>query len=156
MPRRRGFFRRIADSLTGAFDRLTDFFGKPEEASEEPSRRPPDFFPPEPPPEPPPPPAPPLEREELRIWRNRAVGRDKQDMDAFREWEELYTNSVEALDMDRADFLAYWDEFLRAYYLTRGERGSISRARFHSDIGIRSRDWEMDWQEWREVKRGTP
>lgn len=156
MARRRGFFRRIADSLAGAFDRLTDFFG---ESTEEPSRRPPDVFPPEspePPRERPPPPAPPLEREETRIWRQRSVGRDKQDMDAYRDWLDLYTNSVEALDMNRADFLAYWDEFLRAYYLTRGERGSISRTRFHQDIGIRSRDWEMDWQEWREVKRGTP
>jgi hypothetical protein len=155
VARRRGFFQRIADSLAGAFDALTGFFGTPEETPEEPPRRPPDFFPPEPPPERPPP-EPPSERDELRIWRNRAVGRDKQDMDDFRDWLDLYNNSVEALDMDRADFLAYWDEFLRAYYLTRGERGSISRTRFHQDIGVRSRDWEMDWDEWRERKRGTP
>jgi len=58
--------------------------------------------------------------------------------------------------MDDREELQFWDEFLRAYYLTRDERGSVTRDRFHRDIGIRKRDWEMDWEEWRELKRGTP
>jgi len=84
------------------------------------------------------------------------VGRDRRDPELFAEWRELYLNSVAPLQMGDREELQFWDEFLRAYYLTRDERGSVIRDRFHRDIGIRSRDWEMDWQEWREVKRGTP
>jgi hypothetical protein len=77
-------------------------------------------------------------------------------MDLFREWHDLYRNSVEALDMDRPDFEYFWDEFLRAYYLTTHERGHVTRNAFHRNIGIRQRDWEMDWEEWRNLRRGTP
>jgi hypothetical protein len=77
-------------------------------------------------------------------------------MDGMRDWLNLYNEGVEALELDRGEYLKFWDEFLQAYYLTRGERHSITRDRFHRNIGIRRQDWQMDWAEWREIKRGTP
>jgi len=52
------------------------------------------------------------------------------------------------------DIERYWDEFLRAYFLTTGESGYVTRERFHDDTGIPP--GEMDWELWRALKRGTP
>jgi hypothetical protein len=68
----------------------------------------------------------------------------------------LYQNATAPLQMSDAEENQFWDEFLRAFYLTSGEKGSLPRDRFYRNIGIRKRDFEMDWQEWREIKRGTP
>lgn len=156
MARRGGILARIGKALSRIGDALQDFFGVPEEPPPEPPRRrfPPEPEPPPPPPEPPP--EPPLFNDEARIWRNVTVGNDRYDMDAMRDWLQLYEQGVGALDLPRDEFLQFWDEFLRAYYLTRAERGSLTRDRFHRNIGIRRRDWEMDWDEWRALKRGTP
>lgn len=77
-------------------------------------------------------------------------------MDLMRDWLTLYSEGVDALELDSAEYNQFWREFLKAYYLTRGERGSIKRDTFHRHIGIRRQDWQMDWAEWREIKRGTP
>lgn len=93
---------------------------------------------------------------ENRIWRDRAIGRDEDDYFLQSNYRELYENATAPLQLDEAEDRRFWGEFLQAFYLTSGERGSISRDRFYRNIGIRKRDFEMDWQEWREIKRGTP
>jgi hypothetical protein len=72
------------------------------------------------------------------------------------DWFNLYRNAVDALNMDEEDFFRLWGDFLKAFYLVSGERGSIKRDTFYRRIGIRKRDWEMDWNAWRSMKRGTP
>lgn len=146
---RRGFLGRITDALRG-------LFGVPS---------------PEEPPEPPPPPKPPeapvppgggggggggFDNAPWRIWQEEAKGRDRYDTGAFNQWWDLYQNATAPLQMSDAEENQFWDEFLRAFYLTSGEKGSLPRDRFYRNIGIRKRDFEMDWQEWREIKRGTP
>jgi hypothetical protein len=112
--------------------------------------------PPQPPPEGPGRGAPPRFNDEYQIWRDTAHGNDRRSPGLMGEWWDLYKNSVAPLQMDRDEELEYWEKFLQAFYLTSGERGSLPRDRFYRDLGVRKRDFGMDWQEWRELKRGTP
>lgn len=79
----------------------------------------------------------------------------------YSEWREIYDNfSATFLDpsasneVNNAEVERYWDEFLRAYYLTTSESGFILRRQFHTDTGIP--ESEIDWDLWRSIKRGTP
>jgi hypothetical protein len=146
VPRSRGLFSRITNALGKAFDRLGDFFG--------PGAEPAPVPPPAPPP--PPPPSPPILTRENAIWRDVTRGTDRFDSDLMRDWFELYRNSVEPLQLDEDEFYEFWRDFLKAFYLTTGERGHIKRDTFYRRLGVRKRDFGMDWQEWRELKRGTP
>ena len=146
MPRQRGLFSRLTGALGKVFTGLGDFFERKAEPG---------------PPAPPPPPSPPVPpptglTRESRIWRDVAKGNDRYDSGQMSEWFEMYRNAVDPLQLDDDEFDQFWEEFLRAYYLTTGERGHIKRDRFHRDLGVQARDWEMDWEEWRQLKRGTP
>jgi hypothetical protein len=78
----------------------------------------------------------------------------------YREWREVYDplsvifeyHDTDAEDDEEVE--EYWDEFLRAYYLTTGEENYVLRDQFHNDSGIPKS--ELDWDLWREIKRGTP
>lgn len=79
----------------------------------------------------------------------------------YSEWREIYDSfSATFLDpsasneVNNAEVERYWDEFLRAYYLTTSESGFIFRRQFHADTGIP--ESEIDWDLWRSIKRGTP
>lgn len=78
----------------------------------------------------------------------------------YEDWRDIYDPmSVNFIDESDADATAreteqYWDEFLRSYYLTSHESGSVPRDQFHRDSGIPRR--RVDWEEWRNSKRGTP
>ena len=72
------------------------------------------------------------------------------------EWFRLYEQSVEPLHLDEEEFYRFWADFLKAFYLVTGERGSIKRDTFYRRIGVRKQDFGMDWAEWRNMKRGTP
>ena len=151
MARGGGFLSRIGKALGNAIRDLTDFFGGEAEPEPEP--------PPSPPTPPPPPPEPPREpplTPEQQIWRDITRGTDRYDSDQMREWLDLYTNAVEPLNMTDDEFREFWGDFLKAFYLVSGERGSIKRDTFYRRIGVRKRDFGMDWQEWRAMKRGTP
>lgn len=141
---RRGFLGRVWDAVKRIIT-----------PPQEPPRREPPPGPPVPPPEGPGG-APPKFSDEYEIWRDITVDRDRQNPELFAEWRELYENATAPLMMNATEDLIYWRQFLRAYYLTLGERNSLSRRQFHMNIGVRQRDWEMDWEEWRELKRGTP
>jgi hypothetical protein len=151
MPRR-GLFGRIADGLGKIFKGLGDLFGE----GAEPAPPAPPPAPPRPPVRPPPVEPPPEFTRETQIWREIAKGRDRYDSDLTAEWFELYRNAVEPVMVDEEDFWHFWGEFLRAFYLTTAERGHLKRDDFYQRIGIRKRDFEMDWETWRELKRGTP
>jgi len=149
MARGEGLFGRIAKGLGRLAEGLGNWFGEGEPS-------PPPRAPPPPPTPPAPPPEPPALTRENKIWREVAKGPDKRDTGTMADWFELYQNAVDPLDMDEGEFFQFWREFLRAFYLTSGERGSIKRDTFYRRIGVRKRDFGMDWQEWRELKRGTP
>lgn len=150
---RRGFLARFTDAVKGFF-------------------RPPAESPGPPPPPPTPPPGgggggggffPPGDGSggdgltpENRIWRNRAIGPDEDNYVLQSDYRDLYENATAPLHLDAEEDARFWDEFLRAFYLTLNEKGSMPRDRFYRSIGIRKKDFEMDWQEWREIKRGTP
>lgn len=74
----------------------------------------------------------------------------------YQEWRELYDPLGQIFryhgdrDADDAEVENYWDEFLRAYYLTTADPGHVPRERFHSDTGIPQS--EVDWDLWREIK----
>lgn len=139
MPRRRGIFGRIADWFRGA---------------------------PEPVYEPPPTPEPPLkslppkpseyDRKQRRIF-NDVTSDNGID---YEEWKEVwgpmstvYNYIDDDAEREEAE-LNGWDEFLRAYYLTSDEPGAISREQFHQDTNIPPS--RVDWEVWRNIKRGTP
>jgi hypothetical protein len=150
MARGGGFLSRIAKGLGNAVKGLGDFFG----VGGEPEKP---VLPPVPPPAPPPePPRPPAITRENGIWQDVAKGRDRDDSDLMAQWFELYRNAVDPLILDDDEFYGFWRDFLKAFYLVSGERGSIKRDTFYRRIGVRKRDFQMDWQEWRELKRGTP
>jgi hypothetical protein len=149
-PRRRGILRRIADALT-------EFFGGPAEPT--PTREP--VPEPEPPLRPLPPREPPVTGHESRmrgIFENIAGTLTGTD---YLEWRQVYDqfsatfiDESASREVNDAEVERYWDEFLRAYYLTSDEYGSVPRRQFHSDTGIpRS---EIDWDLWQQIKRGTP
>lgn len=77
----------------------------------------------------------------------------------YEAWREIYdpmsTNFINESDPDETERETeqYWDEFLRAYYLTSNESGSVPRSQFHRDSGIPPR--RVDWEEWRTLRRGT-
>jgi hypothetical protein len=78
----------------------------------------------------------------------------------YLEWREIYdplSVTFTYHDTDEENNAAierYWDEFLRAYYLTTHDSGYVPRAQFHTDTGIP--DSQIDWDLWRSIKRGTP
>lgn len=78
----------------------------------------------------------------------------------YPEWREVYDPMSVVFDylptQEEIDEAVEdnWDDFLRAYYLTSDEGGSIARDRFHQNTGIPPS--EIDWDLWREIKRGTP
>jgi hypothetical protein len=150
----RGFFGRLQSALGKVSGTLGRVFGAPEPPAESPPPVSPtgggDFFPPgggtggdglTP---------------ENRIWDDRAIGNDRYNTGLQSDYRDLYENATAPLQLNDAEDRQFWDEFLRAFYLTSSESDHISRDRFYRDIGIRKRDFEMDWQEWREIKRGTP
>jgi hypothetical protein len=77
----------------------------------------------------------------------------------YHEWREIYDPMsvvFEYHDTEDEDDEAIeegWDEFLRSYYLTSGEPGSVPREQFHNDTNIPPA--EVDWDLWRAIKRGT-
>jgi hypothetical protein len=70
----------------------------------------------------------------------------------YLEWRELYDHLSVIFDTDE-EIEHYWDQFLRAFYLTSSEPGSVSRQRFYRNTGIPAN--QIDWDLWREIKRGT-
>lgn len=74
----------------------------------------------------------------------------------YLDWRDLYESITIAFD-DDSERVKFFGEFLRAYYLTTAEPGHITRRKFHQDTGVpqRSKTW-MDWDAWREMRRGTP
>lgn len=50
--------------------------------------------------------------------------------------------------------LAAWEMYLRAFYLTTGERGHMTRESFYNATGVPPS--AIEWDEWREIRRGTP
>lgn len=156
---RGSFLSRIGKTLTGIGKGLAGVLGFGERGADIP---PP---PPEPLRSPPPPPpgppgggrgAPPRFTQETQIWQDITTGDDRFNADLTSEWFDLYRNSVDPLELDEPEFYHFWGQFLRAFYLVSGERGSLSRDAFYRELGVRKRDFGMDWQEWRELKRGTP
>lgn len=139
MPRRRGIFGRIADWLRDA----------PEPVQE-----------PVPPPEPPltpPPPQPDEHDREMRRIFNDVTSNSGIN---YSEWEEVWgpmSTVYNYIDDDEEREEAEeegWEEFLRAYYLTSDEPGAIPREQFHRNTNIPQS--QVDWELWREIKRGTP
>jgi hypothetical protein len=144
MPPRRGLFGRIADWFRGT-----------------PERPEPQYEPlptPEPPlaPLPPPPSAESEHDQHMREIFEDVTGSDFE----YDEWREVYDPMSLSLrytgndEEDDENVETYWDEFLRAYYLTSAEPGSVSREQFHQDTGIP--ESRIDWGLWKSIKRGTP
>lgn len=79
-----------------------------------------------------------------------AYGRPSQD--GYADWRELFDEFSFIFDTYR-EIEQYWDEFLRAYFLTTNEPGHVSRERFHNDTGIPP--GQIDWELWRLLRRGT-
>lgn len=150
---RGGFLSRIGKALTGIGEGLARVLGFGKEPAEPPELPEPRYAPPR---------AraqadrPPRRSRELEIWEDIAVGRDKGNGDLARDWFDLYRDAVTPLELDDDEFYHFWEQFLRAFYLTSGERESLPRDEFYQELGVRKRDFGMDWQEWREIKRGTP
>jgi hypothetical protein len=71
----------------------------------------------------------------------------------YPEWRELYDPLAVIFD-DYGEIEFYWSEFLGAYYLTTSESGHVNRKQFHRETGIPQS--EIDWELWKELKRGTP
>ena len=154
MPRRKGIFRRVAGRI------LHPFGGRRKPAPPEPEP----LFPP---PAPPPPVVPPEvtagARHELRMQEIFTdITGSLQD---YPEWREVYDPLSIVFQVHRRDgsvdwiesypeIEEYWDEFLRAYYLTTHEPGFVTREKFSNDTGIPGS--EVDWDLWREIRRGTP
>jgi hypothetical protein len=141
---RKGLFGRIFDRI------LHPFKGAPEPSEPEPE-----------PSEPILPPKPPLggggerppddhEQRMQDIFENITGGLTGHN---YLEWRELYDPMSVIFD-DDSETEEYWEQFLRAYYLASSEAGSVSRDQFHRETGIpRS---ELDWELWRNLRRGTP
>ena len=139
MPPRRGIFGRIAKWFRGA----------PEPVYEPP-----------PTPEPPLKPLPPKPSEHDREMRRIFDDVTSHNGIEYQEWLEVWgpmSTVYNYIDDDEERAAAEetgWDEFLRAYYLTSDEPGAIPRERFHQDTNIPPS--QVDWELWREIKRGTP
>jgi hypothetical protein len=144
MPPRRGLFGRIANWFRGA------------PAQPEPQYEAPPV--PEPPlrPLPPPPSAESEHDERMREIFEDITGTDYN----YEEWREIYDPMSTVFmyhdteEENDEEVEQYWDEFLRAYYLASAEPGSVSREQFHQDTGIPSS--QVDWDLWKQIKRGTP
>jgi hypothetical protein len=78
----------------------------------------------------------------------------------YEEWREIYDPMSTVFmyhdteEENDEEVEQYWDEFLRAYYLTSAEPGNVSRDQFHRDTGIP--ESRIDWDLWKNIKRGTP
>jgi hypothetical protein len=150
VPRRKGIFRRIADRIIHPVR----------------GRRKPQ--PPAPPPAPPvtPPEQPPeliaAARHELRM--EQIYADITGSLTGYLDWRELYDPLSVVAEVNRRDgsvdwVASYpdieeiWDDYLRAYYLTTHEPGHITRDVFAARTGIPNS--AMDWDLWREMRRGT-
>jgi hypothetical protein len=139
VPARKGFFRRL-------IERIGEFFEGPPEKP----------LPPPPPNPPPSGPDYPAEDQDVRIWRQVVIGDDRINLYLYDEWHQLFLDSVAALELDNDEREDFWEKFLRSFYLTTRESGHIRRSEYYADLGVRQRDYDLDWEEWRELKRGTP
>lgn len=73
----------------------------------------------------------------------------------YEDYKEIfYDTGVLSVEEDQDEIVQLWDQFLRAFYLTTNESGSVSRSDWYAASGLH-RD-RIDWAAWREVKRGTP
>lgn len=153
MPRRKGIFRRIAERVAHPLR----------------GRRKPQ---PQPPPSPPviPPAAQPEQPPEL-IAAARHELRMEQifaaitgSLAGYLDWRELFDDLSVVVQVNRRDgsvdwVASYpdieeiWDDYLRAYYLTTKEPGFITRVEFTNRTGIPNS--ALDWDLWREMRRGT-
>lgn len=70
----------------------------------------------------------------------------------YLDWRELYDPISIIFDGD-AQVERYWSQFLRAFYLTTKESGHIKRQTFYNNTGVPPS--EIDWELWRELRRGT-
>jgi hypothetical protein len=72
--------------------------------------------------------------------------------DNFEDWWELFIDTgITRIEQAPAEVDRLWDQFLRAFYLTGDDEGSVPRNDFYADSGLTKR--RIDWQKWREVKR---
>jgi hypothetical protein len=141
MPRRKGLFGRIREWFRGA----------PEPSRQPPPRRESVPLMSEP--------LRPLPAHDAHEDRMREIFNDVAGGYNYHEWREVYDPmSVvfqyhDTEDEDNEDIEDYWDMFLRSYYLTSSEPGSVPREQFHNDTNIPPA--EVDWDLWRAIKRGT-
>jgi hypothetical protein len=85
--------------------------------------------------------------------RVKMLAGDPADLTGYLDWREIYDPLSIIFDGD-AEVERYWNMFLRSYYLTSNEPGSVPRRRFHNETGIP--DSQVDWDLWRAIRRGTP
>lgn len=133
----RGFFRRIVQIVTGP----------PEEPKKEPPSEPPE----------PPPIGGPGERTDEYDFRLRETWEDITNAPLFQmyDWLELWRDTgVELIEDDEDTLVQWWEDFLRSHYLVSSEFGSMSRNDYYNEVGLgRNR---VDWEQFKDIKRGTP
>jgi hypothetical protein len=72
--------------------------------------------------------------------------------DNYRDWRELFDDTgVEIVEDNPREIERLWNEFLRAFYLTSDEEGSIARDIYYADSGLGSD--RIDWEVFREIKK---
>lgn|SRR6185312_1517613 len=154
-PRRGGFFR-------GLFSAVSEWWqGEAPETERVPPNEPPSQPPQNPPSGGTGTPDEHETRMQLIYLQIRERAHDSQDLTGYDEWRATYDplqgifrypdSSPEANDR-RVE--RYWRQYLRAFYLTTHEPGHINRRTFYTQSGIPKR--EIEWELWRQVKRGTP
>lgn len=89
----------------------------------------------------------PNERQE-NVWDSITAYRGTDD-DMQQFWE-VFLDSGAPDDESQPRVTNLWEDFLRAFYLTTGESGHITRAEWYDMAGVNSGN--IDWQAWREVK----
>jgi hypothetical protein len=89
-----------------------------------------------------------------QIYRRiKRLAGDTPDDTGYLDWREVYDPLSIIFDGD-AEVERYWDMFLRAFYLTTHEPGFVLRDDFYNATGVPPS--EVDWDLWRQMRRGTP
>lgn len=71
----------------------------------------------------------------------------------YLDWYELFESYEYMFDNDD-EKVRYWRMFLRSFYLTTHEKGHVKRKTFYNQTGIP--ESQIDWGQWRDLRRGTP
>jgi len=141
---RKSFLARIAD-------RVRKFFSGPSQPVQQ--EEPPTI------PQPPIGGGPPITGDDLELDYNRreiwydVTGIPDEFSDINQYWE-IFVDSGAPIDVSYGRVNRLWRNFLRAFYLTLDEANGYTRDDWYEDADTVPA--LIDWQRWREVKRGTP